>query len=99
MKSIQLTGKAINQFAANTSEMPDYYGQRVWMPSPDYKSVKTNGEMIAKRYKDICRTIEEVKGTVYVQPHSIHVTYKDGNFTIKRDILVDTFLIPLLKTA
>lgn len=97
MTQVNLTGKAINNFANTTNELPDYFGRSIWTAMPEYKKIRAPGELVAKRYKDILNTIKEVNGTVYIQPHCIHVTYHNGNFTIQRDLLTDTFLIPLLK--
>lgn len=93
---MKLIGKQINQFAATTNDLPNYFGDKYFAPN-EYKQRKVNGEYLAKKYNTILETIKEVKGRVYIQPHCIHVTYNNGNFTIDRDILTDTFLIPQLK--
>jgi hypothetical protein len=97
MTQVQLTGKQINDFTNNLNEVPSYLGMKIWLPTPEYKQIRVSGSTVAQRYKDILKTIKEVKGEVNIQPYSIQVTYANGNFTIKRDILTDTFLIPLLR--
>ena len=98
-----LTGKQINQFAQSRNDIPGYFGDRYYpfgyYPKSGKHDKRVNGEFISKKYKDIAALVLETKGTVYVQPDCIHVTYTGGNFTIQRDLLTDTFLLPLLKTA
>lgn len=91
-----IIGKQINQFAAKTNELPDYFDRSIYTPLPECKKIRTSGELVANRYNQILATIKDVSGTVYIQPHCIHVTYKNGNFTIQRDLLTDNFLIPML---
>ena len=97
MTQTLFTGKEINAFAMQRNDIPDYFGSTIYTGSPEYKKVKTSGEFVAKRYKDILKLIKEVNGTVYVQPTCIHITYSNGSFTIQRDLLTDTFLLPYLK--
>lgn len=95
----RIIGAEINNFAKSTNNLPRYYGETIWLPSPEYKKVKTTGQLIAKRYNAILKTIKEIKGTIYILPDKIHVTYSNGNFTVQRDILTDTFLLPLLNNT
>lgn len=97
MTNLHLTGKQINEFTSNLNEVPPYLGLKIWLPSPEYRQIKVSGSTVAQRYKDVLKTIKEVKGKVDIQTDRIHVTYANGNFTIHRDILTDTFLIPLLR--
>lgn len=97
----KIIGKVINEFAAQRNDLPEYFGDKIYAANSYHISsynqhTTINGSFIAKKYNAILDTIKEVKGTVYIQPHCIHVTYHNGNFTIGRDLLTDTFLIPLL---
>ena len=94
MKNVN--GIQINEFANSTNELPEYYGWKYY-DNTKGKYIKYAGQFIAKRYNDIINIIIEVKGSVYIHPDSIHVTYLTGNFIIKRDLLTDNFLIPQLK--
>ena len=93
-----LTGKLIDSFAATQTKLPEYYGSYEYQFSKNTSKRKYfKGAFLAQKYKAIAEIVEQVKATVYVQPHCIHVTYTNGNFTVQRDILTDTFLLPLIQ--
>lgn len=93
---MKLIGKQINEFAANTNDLPDYFGGKYYAPMED-KMRKVNGQLVAKRYNAILEIIADTKAKVTIDDLVIYVTYNNGNFQICRDLLTDTFLIPQLK--
>ncbi len=59
---------------------------------------KVNSTFVARKYSQIIEVVKETKATVTVDNDLILISYNEGKGEIKigRDILTDTFLIPLL---
>lgn len=92
-----LTGKQINQFANSRNDIPGYFGDR-YFPFGYYGKTdkRVNGEFISKKYKAILELVQETKAKVNILPEVIEIEYSNGQSRISRDLLTDTFLIPLL---
>jgi len=95
-----LTGKQINQFAQSRNDIPRYFGDRYY-PFGYYGKTdkRINGEFLSKKYKAIAELIQETKATVNILPEAIEIKYNNGQAIIDRDLLTDTFLLPLLNLA
>ncbi len=92
-----LTGKQINQFAQIRNDIPRYFGDR-YFPFGYYGKTdkRVNGEFISKKYKAIVELIQETKAKVNILPEFIEIEYNNGQSRINRDLLTDTFLLPLI---
>lgn len=91
----QIDGKDINQYAINKANLPDGYGH-IFREYPFGKICKVDGPYIAKRYNAILKMISENKASVQVTDQEIQITYPNGSAKIRRDVLTNTFLIPVL---
>lgn len=87
----KIIGKVINQFAAERNDLPDYFGMTY-----SYPRQKVNGQFIAKKYTAIAEIVQETKATVKVLDNGIFIYYSNGEIKIDRDLLTDTFLLPLI---
>ena len=99
MRVNNLSGKLINQFAeANKNEIPFYWGERYY-PNGNWqeKERKADGSFWSKKFKDIANLINDTEANVQIEVDCIYLTYANGESSIKRNILVDTFLIPLIQ--
>lgn len=92
----ELKGKDIAAFAkTNKQNLPDYWNSTLYWV--DRRRHKVDSPLMARRYNAIAKMVKESKATVIVEELEIRITYKNGWGKVCRDILVDTFLIPLLK--
>lgn len=96
MKS-KITGTQINAFANNLNKgaLPDYFGDKYYPPEL-YTRKTVNGQFVAKKYNSILQIIEDTKATVKIEDTCIVIQYDKGQAKIDRDILTDTFLLPIL---
>jgi hypothetical protein len=94
----KIIGKNINEFAQSRNDLPDYFGIRYLGACDDWDKPyrKVNGEFIARKYNAILEIIQETKAQVEIKPNIIHILYQTGEIKIDRDLLTDTFLLPLI---
>jgi hypothetical protein len=97
----KIIGKVINEFAAERNDLPEYFGDKIYAGNcyylSSYNPHKTiKGAFLAQKYKSILEVIETTKAKVSIQEDCIYIKYENGSAKIGRDILIDTFLIPLL---
>lgn len=91
MKINKIIGKTINEFATERNDLPDYFGITYGWPRK-----RVNGQFIAKKYNAIAEIVRETKATVKVLDNGIFIYYSNGEIKIDRDLLTDTFLLPLI---
>jgi len=95
-----LTGKQINEWAQKVNDLPDYWGDSYYPNESTFyyndRQKKVKGEFIAKKYRAIVNLIVETKAAVHITPDEILIEYTQGQSKIKRDILTDNFLLPLI---
>jgi len=96
---MKIIGKNINQFAAQRNDLPGYFNESYSTPEIGdwHKRKRVNGEFIAKKYNAILSIIEETKAKVLIRKDAIFIKYSSGQIKIKRDILTDNFLVPVLR--
>ena len=99
MNTNNLSGKLINQFAEeHKSDIPFCWGEKYYPPGGWHeKERKADGTFWSKKFKDIAKLIKDTEAIVQIEPDYIYLTYADGESSIKRNILVDEFLIPLIQ--
>lgn len=91
-----ITGKEINEWA-KTNNLPNYWGDKFEWSYKYNKYVKmVKGEFIAKKYNSIVLLIIETKASVNITNDAILIQYSNGQSKINRDILTDSFLLPLI---
>lgn len=96
MTQVKVTGKQINEFAAQNNNLPNYWQCTTVWNDKQRKWERLNGANVSAKYKAILQLIQETKAAVTITPESILIEYKQGQSKISRDILTDNFLLPLI---
>jgi len=91
-----ITGKQIDTFVSSLyrNDIPVYYGIYDHIGYGKKKYYK--GSFLASKYNAMAEIITEMKASVLIQKDNILITHATGEMKVCRDILTDTFLIPLI---
>lgn len=89
----KIIGKEINEFAEKRNDLPEYFGRAYNFD----QTKRIKGEFMARKYNDIIGIIKETSAQVKIKRNCIFIEYSNGDISIKRDCIINKFLVPALK--
>ncbi len=96
----KLIGTKIDALVNALPSLPSYWGDKYdWNDKAGRYTKKVNGAFIASKYNTIAQIAKETKAEVILNKEDIVITYGSGKCKIQRDLLTDTFLLPLLNST